>query len=65
MVRILTYLWVVTQVAILLQIHYKASYVNMETLKVLEIVFFVPAILILAKRTRELRHKANFEDPLD
>jgi hypothetical protein len=37
----------------------------MDVLKALEIIFFVPAILILSKRTRELRHKEGFEDVLD
>ncbi len=62
MVRILTYLWVVTQVLIVYQISTKSFLINMEILKLLEIIFFVPAILILAKRTRELREKADFKD---
>ena len=65
MVRILTYIWAVTQILILVQINYRTSYLNMEVLKILEIITFLPAILILAKRTRELRHKADFDDPLD
>ena len=62
MVRILTYLWVVTQVLIVYQISTKSFYINMELLKFLEIILFVPIILILAKRTRELRKKADFDD---
>lgn len=62
MVRILTYLWVLTQVAIVTQIYTKSFYINMELLKLLEIICFVPIILILAKRTRELRQKADFDD---
>ena len=56
MVRILLFLYVVSQALILIQIKYHQDFLpDLDVLKVIEIVTFIPIILILAQRTRELR----------
>jgi len=62
MVRILTYIYVLLQVGILLQIHHlkldhtEYSFLpSLDFLKVSEIFIFTPILLILAHRTRQMR----------
>lgn len=62
MVRILTYIYVLLQVGILLQIHHlkldhtEYSFIpSLDFLKVAEIIVFTPILLILAHRTRQMR----------
>lgn len=62
MVRILTYIYVLIQIALLLQIHHLETdrtvyswLPPMHYLKIGEIIVFVPILLILAYRTRQMR----------
>lgn len=62
MVRVLVYIYVLIQIALLLQIHHlKTDHTvyewlpSIDFLKVAEILVFVPILLILAQRTRQLR----------
>jgi hypothetical protein len=62
MVRILTYIYVLIQIALLMQIHHiQVSGKVFEWLpplhylKIGEIIVFVPILLILAHRTRQMR----------
>ena len=66
MVRILTYLYIAIQVAILVQIDRGVNGTgaiewlpSLHNLKVFEIIVFIPIILVLARRTRLLRDKVN------
>lgn len=62
MVRILVYVYVLIQVALLMQIHNLRTahelysfLPSMDFLKIGEIITFVPILLILAYRTRQMR----------
>jgi len=56
MVRTLLYIWVLTQIGILVQIRFHISYLpGPEFFKVAETLIFIPIILILAHRTRQMR----------
>lgn len=62
MVRILTYIYILIQIGILLQIHHlkldRTEYgfiPSLDFLKVAEIFIFTPILLILAHRTRQMR----------
>ena len=62
MVRILTYVFVLIQICMLLQIHHfkidhtQYSFLpSLDFLKVAEILVFTPILLILAYRTRQMR----------
>jgi len=62
MVRILTYIYVLIQIAMLLQLHHLRDthlqyefLPSLEFLKVAEIIIFTPILLILAYRTRQMR----------
>lgn len=62
MVRILTYIYVLIQVGLLLQLHHLETdrvvyewLPSLHFLKIGEIITFVPILLILAYRTRQMR----------
>lgn len=65
MVRVLLFLWVVSQALILIQIKAPQDFLpSLDVLKVFEIVTFIPIVLILAQRTRELRKEVFHKDHL-
>lgn len=76
MVRILLTIYVITQVLLLVQIKHASSgwfadfasiiamLPGLDTLKIIEIFTFIPIILILAQRTRELRKEVFHKDHL-
>ena len=75
MVRILLFIYVVSQALILLQIKRNVGWFEdmsfifdylpgLDTLKIIEIVTFVPIIMILAQRTRELRKEVFHKEHL-
>lgn len=56
MVRALLYVWVLTQIGILVQIRFHFGFLpGPEFFKVAETLVFIPIILILAHRTRQMR----------
>lgn len=75
MVRVLLFFYVLSQILIVIQINwhdeihqilpmFESPKAVLDVLKIVEIVTFIPIILILAQRTRELRKEVFHKEHL-
>ncbi|PIR31820.1 MAG: hypothetical protein COV36_06710 [Alphaproteobacteria bacterium CG11_big_fil_rev_8_21_14_0_20_44_7] len=66
MIRALAWFYAFIQVMILVQIHYRVSYLpSLDLLKILDICTLTPILLLLAKRTRDLRKVVFGEEKME